>query len=142
MPLSQLEDLSIYKQNTRLDDSLVVECEHENILVYGRYNKYSREMSQTPWAVDGQTTKAGSVQCCITGPLKEIFGCQEALLHGSGREDIDVRMLGQGRPFIAEFINPKKAVSCHQRTSEFESLVQSDLVKCNQMKIANKEIFD
>lgn len=28
-----------------------------------------------------------------------------------GREDVDVRMLGDGRPFILELFNPKKAVS-------------------------------
>jgi len=27
--------------------------------------------------------------------------------HGAGREDIDVRMLGRGRPFILEVINPR-----------------------------------
>lgn len=43
----------------------------------------------------------------------EIFDAHEIYLHGSGREDIDVRMLGDGRPFILEFINPKKSLSCY-----------------------------
>jgi tRNA pseudouridine synthase 10 len=32
------------------------------------------------------------------------------LFHSGGREDIDVRMLGNGRPFILECVHPKKAV--------------------------------
>lgn len=27
--------------------------------------------------------------------------------HSGGREDIDVRMLGNGRPFLIELINPE-----------------------------------
>ena len=45
----------------------------------------------------------------------EVFAADEVMLHGSGREDIDVRMIGQGRPFILEFINSHKGVSCHQK---------------------------
>ena len=41
-----------------------------------------------------------------------IFGSKQAYLHAAGREDIDVRMLGQGRPFVIEFVNPKKTMSC------------------------------
>ena len=48
----------------------------------------------------------------------EVFAADEVMLHGSGREDIDVRMIGQGRPFILEFINSHKGVSCHQKVSE------------------------
>jgi tRNA pseudouridine synthase 10 len=29
----------------------------------------------------------------------------------SGREDADVRMLGNGRPFVVEILNPKRRVS-------------------------------
>ena len=64
-----------------------------------------------------------SVQDLLGEPLKEeIFGADEVLLHGSGREDIDVRMLGRGRPFILEFKNPKKGVSCYQRIEEMQKL--------------------
>jgi tRNA pseudouridine synthase 10 len=35
-------------------------------------------------------------------------------LHAAGREDIDVRMLGTGRPFVFEIINPKKSISCEE----------------------------
>ena len=32
----------------------------------------------------------------------------KALFHGAGREDIDARCLGKGRPFVVEIKNPKK----------------------------------
>jgi tRNA pseudouridine synthase 10 len=64
------------------------------------------------------------------------------MLHGSGREDIDVRMLGRGRPFVMEFTNPKKAISCHQAVKEAAELCQSDLVTINSAKIINSNFFD
>lgn len=61
-------------------------------------------------------------------------------MHAAGREDIDVRMLGTGRPFIFEFINPKKAISCHE---EFKKLViDNEWVKCHDFKIVDKNFFD
>ena len=53
----------------------------------------------------------------IAQNLYEIVGSKEAYLHAVGREDIDVRMLGLGRPFIMEFINPKKVMSCKDKVS-------------------------
>ena len=74
---------------------------------------------------------------------KEIFDADELFLHGSGREDIDVRMLGDGRPFILEFINPKKSLSCHQRVNEMRELAnRSDKVKALGMEFASKRDFE
>jgi tRNA pseudouridine synthase 10 len=38
----------------------------------------------------------------------EITEGSEHVFHGMGREDIDARMLGNGRPFIIEIKNPKR----------------------------------
>lgn len=32
----------------------------------------------------------------------------------SGREDVDVRMLGTGRPFVIEFVNPRTNRLCQE----------------------------
>jgi tRNA pseudouridine synthase 10 len=53
--------------------------------------------------MEGKTTKDGSVEVHISDGCKEFFGAESGMLHGSGREDIDVRMLGRGRPFVMEF---------------------------------------
>jgi tRNA U54 and U55 pseudouridine synthase Pus10 len=113
---SGLEIFTDEISKTNLVSLLNVTCSHENILVYGRYLKLSRSCSQTPWLVEGENSGAGvtSVQCEIAKGIKEFFqpANDEFYLHAAGREDIDVRMLGTGRPFIFEFVSPKKAISC------------------------------
>jgi hypothetical protein len=42
-------------------------------LVPGRYNKFSRELPQTPWLVDGVRKMETSVEELITGTLKGAF---------------------------------------------------------------------
>jgi len=37
-----------------------------------------------------------------------MFDAENAVLHGAGREDIDARMIGTGRPFILEVVSPKR----------------------------------
>ena len=48
-----------------------------------------------------------SVQDLIGNPLLAIFGSEEHAFHGMGREDIDVRCMGRGRPFVIEMKEPK-----------------------------------
>lgn len=89
------------------------------LFIYGRYKKYKRGISQTIWFCKICQGK-GCKKCSYTGKLykesveeliskkflEETKGDSESF-HGSGREDIDVRMLGNGRPFILEIKNPK-----------------------------------
>lgn len=89
-----------------------------SVYIYGRYVKRVRGLSQTRWLCrcDGK----GCELCNFTGrryrsleeiiiePAVEVFIAKDALLHGAGREDVDARMLGNGRPFILEVIEPKK----------------------------------
>lgn len=51
-----------------------VECKHNSIYFAGRYCKYSRELSQSPWIVDGVKTMETSVQEIIFKELFEVFG--------------------------------------------------------------------
>ncbi|MHA1369986.1 MAG: tRNA pseudouridine(54/55) synthase Pus10 [Promethearchaeota archaeon] len=84
--------------------------------IYGRYNKYVRGIPQTHWphrACDGK----GCEECNYTGkqyqesveeliaePVLDFTGGKSIKFHGAGREDIDARMLGNGRPFVVEVI--------------------------------------
>jgi tRNA pseudouridine synthase 10 len=43
-----------------------------------------------------------------SGLLLKASQGQEVFFHASGREDIDARMLGNGRPFVIEISKPKK----------------------------------
>jgi len=43
----------------------------------------------------------------IRPAVMQITGAEDTVFHGAGREDIDARMLGTGRPFIVEAVRPK-----------------------------------
>ena len=97
-----------------------VEVQVNSVFFYGRYQKFERGIPQTHW--DCRACKGkGCEKCNFTGaqyldsveeligrPVIEIFDAENAVLHGAGREDIDARMVGTGRPFILEVVAPKK----------------------------------
>lgn len=41
-------------------------------------------------------------------PLRAYFDSEKVVFMSSGREDVDVRMLGNGRPFLARLVAPKR----------------------------------
>jgi tRNA pseudouridine synthase 10 len=96
-----------------------------SLFIYGRYNKFVRDIPQTRWPCRecGGKGKKGDVECAHCGGkgkmyptsveeqinhevIKE-FLADDAILHGAGREDIDARMLGDGRPFVMEVVGPR-----------------------------------
>jgi len=97
-----------------------VEVQINSAFFYGRYQKFERGIPQTHW--DCRACKgAGCEKCNFTGaqyldsveeligrPVIAMFDAGNAVLHGAGREDIDARMVGTGRPFILEVVSPKK----------------------------------
>jgi tRNA pseudouridine synthase 10 len=97
-----------------------VEVQINSVFFYGRYQKFERGIPQTHW--DCRACRgAGCEKCNFTGaqyldsveeligrPVIELFDAENAILHGAGREDIDARMIGTGRPFILEVVSPKK----------------------------------
>ena len=90
------------------------------LYIYGRYKKRVRNIPQTRWlcsACDGKGCEVcnytgkkyqTSVEELIAEPCMRMAEGDNAILHGSGREDVDARMLGNGRPFIVEVQNPRK----------------------------------
>jgi tRNA pseudouridine synthase 10 len=49
-----------------------------------------------------------SVEEIIGEPVRQEAEGEAIALHGAGREDVDARMLGGGRPFVIEVKKPKK----------------------------------
>ena len=100
--------------------TLTVELDIRSHYFYGRYRKLERGIPQTKWpcrACKGRGCQKcdqtglqykSSVQGLIGDPLLEMFGSEEHAFHGMGREDIDVRCLGRGRPFVMEMKKPIK----------------------------------
>nr|WP_230972357.1 tRNA pseudouridine(54/55) synthase Pus10 [Archaeoglobus neptunius] len=96
------------------------EIEVRPVYIYGRYIKRVRNISQTRW-VCGYCRGKGCEKCNFTGrkygtsveelisvPAVGMFLAMDAKLHGAGREDVDARMLGSGRPFVLEILGPKR----------------------------------
>lgn len=81
---------------------------HMSVYAAGRYCKLSRTVSQSPWFVDGVPKAGKSVQEFIGEVLKKYFRADDYKFLSAGREDIDVRMLGRGRPWAMEMINPRR----------------------------------
>ena len=96
-----------------------LESRLSSLYIYGRYRKLTRGIPQTHWpcracrgrgcAACGGTGKQypESVEEWIGAPLVRAAYADGACLHGAGREDIDARMLGRGRPFVLEIRSPR-----------------------------------
>jgi tRNA pseudouridine synthase 10 len=101
------------------------------LLILGRYRKLQRGIPQSKWFCRKCHGKGcdychntgkmyqESVEEFISKPIFEITKGTATKFHGSGREDIDARMLGNGRPFVLEISEPRK------RKLDFQSLQQS-----------------
>lgn len=94
------------------------------VYLEGRYLKHARDLPQTVFYCPdckghprrrkkcarcegfGKLTRE-SVQELVGWVAGRHFGTRKNKFHGAGREDVDVRMLGSGRPFILELVNPK-----------------------------------
>jgi tRNA pseudouridine synthase 10 len=85
----------------------------------GRYRKLDRTLPQTRWpcrhcrgrgcdrcAGTGKTYPT-SVEEVVAAPFLRRSGAEGSRFHGMGREDIDARMLGRGRPFVLELLKPR-----------------------------------
>jgi tRNA pseudouridine synthase 10 len=89
------------------------------VFIYGRYQKLTRGIPQSRWDCNECRGK-GCKECHGTGrrypdSISEYIGNQaQSVLkgtrfkfHAAGREDIDVLMLGEGRPFVIEVSEPR-----------------------------------
>ncbi len=85
-----------------------IELQIMPMLLRGMYWKTSRRISQSYWVTRrGVKRYPLSVEEALF-PLLELYHAEDIVLHASGREDADARMLGSGRPFIVELKKPKK----------------------------------
>ena len=113
--------------------TLRVDVDIRPVFIYGRYRKLDRGIPQTRWpcracrgraegceACEGSGLQyPDSVQDLIGEPFRLALSANFTSFHGMGREDIDVRCLGRGRPFVLEVKRPKI------RRTELEELMQT-----------------
>ena len=96
-----------------------VELQVASVFIRGRYRKLVRGIPQTRWPCR-ECRGRGCPRCEGTGRMYQesvdelikpavidAAQAEDTVFHGAGREDIDARMLGSGRPFVVEAVNPK-----------------------------------
>ncbi len=120
-----------------------VKLTSRSVFIYGRYNKFSRELPQTK-KICTRCLGRGCYYCNGKGKLfdesvEEIiaqtfikhFKAESTKFHGMGREDIDVRMLDEGRPFVIELVEPK--IRCVDLNALENEVNVSDKVKIRDL---------
>jgi len=146
------------------ENPIKVRIQINPIFIEGRYRKLIRGIPQTKWPC-GKCKGKGCEECNFTGKqylesveelisevvLKHTKG-YEAKFHGAGREDIDVRMLGTGRPFVLEIKEPKirkldldeisKEVSEHAKgKTEYLNLKYTERKRKADIKVSSPDTY-
>ncbi len=129
-----------------------------SLFIYSRYNKFARGIPQTHW--DCRLCRGkGCESCKFTGKqyktsVEELISpefvnkakADGSKFHGAGREDIDVRMLGTGRPFVLELKNPKirtlnlKKIQNKVNKSNKKKIKVSDLIYSSKERVKNLKL--
>lgn len=119
------------------------------LFIYGRYWKF-KEMPQTEWHCRSCKGK-GCSKCDFKGKLydESVEGLisnivlkytgGESYFHGCGREDIDVKMLGTGRPFILEIKQPKRRKIDLKSIEREINAVNKDKIKVSFLGFASRK---
>ncbi|MEM3030959.1 MAG: tRNA pseudouridine(54/55) synthase Pus10 [Candidatus Micrarchaeia archaeon] len=125
--------------------------EPQPLFIAGRYNKLSRGIAQSRWdcscrgrgcARCGGTGKMyASVEELVGGVLKKVFAAKGMKFHASGREDVDARMLGTGRPFAVELVRPSRRKA---EEGALELLINSSTedVKVRELRFVGKKFVE
>ncbi|KAF9621481.1 hypothetical protein IFM89_021785 [Coptis chinensis] len=103
--------------------------------------QYSRNVSQTQWIIDDERMGEASVEEIIGNTIIPICRGDKYKFHAAGREDIDVRMLGSGRPFLVEVQNARHDPSKVEMTDIEEKINNSEikLVRVKNLKVVGNQ---
>jgi len=132
-------------------DSFDITMLLRSIFIYGRYNKFVRGIPQTHWDCRSCRGK-GCKSCKFTGKqyptsVEELMSpkfvseakADGSKFHGAGREDIDVKMLGTGRPFVLELIKPKVRTLDLKKIQNKVNKSNKRKIKVNDLQYSSKE---
>jgi len=121
------------------------------LYIAGKYRKLTRGIPQSKWTCRECEGK-GCQRCNWTGKmypesveeivaeptLKKTAG-EGASFHAAGREDIDARMLGRGRPFVIEVKKPKKRFIDLRDLAETINKQAQGKVKVLNLRVADRD---
>lgn len=122
------------------------------LYVAGRYRKLVRGIPQSRWLCPNCRGK-GCEKCDWTGklyqesveeligmPFLDATGGVKTSFHASGREDIDARMLGNGRPFVIEITQPKKRFLNLKKLEKVVNVGAEGKVEVANLQLADKNV--
>ncbi|MDH5459602.1 MAG: tRNA pseudouridine(54/55) synthase Pus10 [Candidatus Bathyarchaeota archaeon] len=122
------------------------------LYIAGRYRKLVRGIPQSKWFCTNCRGK-GCEKCNWTGkmypesveemiekPFIDVTGGVKASFHASGREDIDARMLGGGRPFVIEITQPKKRFLDLKKLEGAVNAYAEGKVEISALRFADKDV--
>jgi tRNA pseudouridine synthase 10 len=131
--------------------SETIKLHRNSLFVLGRYRKLIRGIPQSRW-ICNQCRGEGCSRCnwkgqlypdsveeYIAAPLLEMTKGENMRLHAAGREDIDVRTLGTGRPFIAEVKEPKYRKIDLLKLKETINRKAKNKIEVNTLMFSSKE---
>ncbi len=121
------------------------------LYIAGRYKKLVRDIPQSKWFCSNCRGK-GCEKCNWTGkmypesveeiiakPFLDVTSGSKTSFHAAGREDIDVRMLGTGRPFVIEIAQPKKRFLDLNELKDVVNAFAKGKIEVSNLKFANKD---
>jgi tRNA pseudouridine synthase 10 len=122
------------------------------LFVAGRYKKLVRDIPQSRWFCSGcrgrGCQKCGgtglmypnSVEAYVSTPFLEAAQGDATAFHASGREDIDARMLGTGRPFVVEVTKPHKRHLDLEKIREAINAYAADKVEVSRLRFTTRDV--
>jgi tRNA pseudouridine synthase 10 len=122
------------------------------LYVAGRYKKLVRGIPQSKWLCSNCRGR-GCEKCNWTGklypesveeiieqPFLEATHGVKGSFHASGREDIDARMLGNGRPFVIEITKPRKRFLDLEKLEKAVNAYAKGKVKVSNLCSADRDV--
>jgi len=137
-----------------------VETTINSAFVYGRYRKLERDIPQTEWPCrecDGSGRQGSqpcdhcggsgylydrSVEGLIAPLVEDVMDGVDAVFHGAGREDVDARMLGTGRPFVVEVKEPRRRDVDVERLESDVNAFAEDAVEVEGLRLATYDMVE
>jgi len=135
-----------------------VTAEVNSAFIYGRYRKLERGIPQTKWPCSacegsGRQGREPCEECDGTGfrypesveqltapVVEDVMDGVGATFHGAGREDVDARMLGTGRPFVVEIDEPRRRAVDTDRLQEDINAFAEGKVEVEGLRLATHDM--
>ena len=150
---SMLSEVEIVKDNPEvmvLVDTLTLQpkVEVRSLYLYGRYRKLERGIPQTRWPCRACKGRDGGCEMCegsgqqyptnvqdeVGEPLRAAYQARDTAFHGMGREDIDVRCLGRGRPFVIEMKAPMRRYADLVEMTDMVNATSAGCVEISELR--------